>query len=269
MIKLKNQYQGTGLAWYALVSYAPEMREQVYQWLDGHQCEPLYLTSPLESLLAQSPLLIALKYGSDDSLMARLPPERTLFFSAPATVDFQQVSTQLRWRMLVYFSGKLRGLLHYYHPQVASCFFSAADQEVTSQWLGIFCSVVFLRQSLREPACWTETGDFTSTPDMSVWHLHSSQEEALNRFYEEREVLAWAQANQTVPDWSVQIAVTRFCADWKIDQQLLIDRLRDLADKTGQPLSLHQYDPEKFARLTMDAKVSHIESMILREHQHD
>ncbi|MEI8631857.1 hypothetical protein P4S72_06745 [Vibrio sp. PP-XX7] len=55
MLNLIHEYQGQPLSWYALVSDAPGSREHLYQSVDGHPVEPLYLNTPLEALLAQSP----------------------------------------------------------------------------------------------------------------------------------------------------------------------------------------------------------------------
>ncbi|CAM4009315.1 hypothetical protein VA7868_01370 [Vibrio aerogenes CECT 7868] len=264
MLKLKAEHQGQPVRWYALVSDAPDLRQQVYQWLDGHDCEPLYLSTPLEPLMAQSPLLITLKYGGGDALMTQLPPAYTLYFSAPDSLSADEVADQLRWRMLVYYHGQTRGLLHYYQPQIAGYFFSRTDDAVTSSWLGGLYSVVYYRQTLSEPQCWQEAGDYTSHPDQDIRVLQPSQEQALEVMFQEREIVQWAQHSRAPIDWPVQHAVTRFCHHHHIEEKALKYRLRNLSAKTGQPPVLTHTDETGFARLNEAEKVNQLESIALK-----
>ncbi|SHO59073.1 DUF4123 domain-containing protein [Vibrio quintilis] len=264
MLKLNAEHQGQPVVWYALVSDAPDLRQQVYQWLDGHDCEPLYLSTPLEPLMEQSPLLITLKYGGGDALTAQLPPAYTLYFSAPASLSAGDVADQLRWRMLVYYYGQTRGLLHYYQPQIAGYFFSRTDDAVTSGWLGGLYSVVYYRQTLSEPPCWQEAGDYTSNPHMDIWVLQPSQEQALETMFQERAIVQWAQDRRASIDWPLQHAVSHFCQHHQIEDDTLKYRLRDLSVKTGQPPALTHTSEAQFVRLNEAEKVNQLEAIALK-----
>ncbi|MEI8631856.1 hypothetical protein P4S72_06740 [Vibrio sp. PP-XX7] len=173
---------------------------------------------------------------------------------------------QLRWRLLVYFAGQRKGIFHYYQPEIASYFLSGSDEQSTSDWLGALCSVGFYCQTLSAQPGWVEIGDYTSTPDMTLWSLPPDQTLALDRLYEEREVQHWGNDTQT-PDihWPTQNAVTRFCDTYTIEAPTLRARLRQLAHRTQRAPAFAPMNEAQFTRLSPEDKVTQLEQIAVRE----
>ncbi|MDW6091238.1 DUF4123 domain-containing protein [Vibrio rhizosphaerae] len=264
MLNLTHEYHGQAVNWYAVVRGDTGLAAAVYQWIDGHQIEPLYLMTVLETLQDESPLVIALKYGSGDPLTDKLPPEQTLYFSAPAQVSLAEVLHQLRTRMVVYFEGNTTGLLHYYHPQVASYFFTLAAAEETSGWLGLCCSAMVYRQQLSEPPGWVEVGDGHSQADPDVWVMQPGQAQALTRLSEDKTIAAWAQQSDIREiDWLCQHQVTRFCDNHNIQAAPLQNQLRLWAQQNQFYLDTFQPE-EQFLALQPEQKIAQLEQRVAR-----
>ncbi len=264
MLNLTHEYHGETVNWYAVDRGDTGLAPAVYQWIDGHQIEPLYLMTVLDSLQDESPLVIALKYGGGDPLTDKLPPEQTIYFSAPMNMAMDDVLHQLRTRMVVYFEGNTTGLLHYYHPQVASYLFTLADREDTSGWLGLCCSAMVYRQQLSESASWVEVGDGHSEADPDVWVMQPSQEQALERLHEDKVIAAWAQqADVDEIDWLCQYQVTRFCQTYDIQAEPLQNHLRLWAQQNT--FNLDDFQPEEqFVALLPEQKIERLEQRVAR-----
>jgi hypothetical protein len=253
--------------WYALVSHYPGMRQEVYAALQEHDAEPLYLLTVLEELLETSPVFIELLSDSDP-VIALLPQEYTLYFSAPVDCAFDTLVSHLRLRMNVLFDGMRKGLFHYYHPRVASYFFSRSDMSDTASWLGPFCSVQLLQQTYDSEPRWAEFGDGEPLDDKSTWLLTQSQDQALNAQFEEQDVVTWAEVhgiNQI--NWPYQNATTAFCNDLNIDDPQLITQMRNIVDQYDVNPRLFNTHNKQFSRLNTQEKVEFIEQYLARENQ--
>ncbi|CAM3983533.1 hypothetical protein VA7868_03654 [Vibrio aerogenes CECT 7868] len=269
MLTLTHEHQGTAVAWYALVNYFPDSHQLVYQAIDSHQVEPIYLNTALEKIQDESPLLIALKYGGSEPLTEQLPLQQTLFFSAPAALPFETIAEQLRWRMLIGYHGERKGVFHYYTPEVASYFFTDSSARSTSAWLGAFYSVGFYSQKHSEAQQWREVGDYTSAPDLSMWMLLPDQEQALYLMNEEREIREWAKESEIGPiNWPAQQAVNQFTEHHNIQDDILIVRLRQLAQQNGQLPQVAAADQLFFSHLSAEEKIIHLEQIVLRRVHH-
>ncbi|SHO58237.1 DUF4123 domain-containing protein [Vibrio quintilis] len=269
MLTLTHEHQGEPVAWYALVNYFPDSHRLVYQAIDGHQVEPIYLNTALEKIQDESPLLIPLKYSGNDPLTEKLPSQQTLYFSAPADLPFETLAEQLRWRMLIGYHGERKGVFHYYHPEIASYFFTDSTTRSTSAWLGAFYSIGFYSQKYSEQQQWREVGDYTSTPDLSLWMLLPDQEQALYLMNEEREVKDWAEERKIQSiHWSAQREVNAFSEDHNIQDDILIVRLRELAQQNGQLPQVATTDQTFFSHLSAEEKIIHLEQIVLRRAHH-
>lgn len=71
MLVLEKHCNNIAVNWFALVNHYHNMQAEVYEGISGHLVEPLYLSTPVESLLNRSPLVIALQ--AEDPIVNSLP----------------------------------------------------------------------------------------------------------------------------------------------------------------------------------------------------
>lgn len=215
------------IRWFALVNHYDNMPVEIYQNITDHTVEPLYLTTPLESLLERSPLVISLK--KNDNLISLLPQEKTIYFAANEDISFRQVLSQLRNRLQIQFDGDRKGLFHYYIPPVASYFFYRANEEDLSKWLGCLSAICFYKQIKSEVNKWVHIEGEFNLVSPATWLLTQSQEQGLNDKFIEQEIDAWAQAEDIQAlDWKNQKSVSSFCTEHQIEQPKLLSIIRHL-----------------------------------------
>lgn len=182
----------------ALVSYYPDMHKGIYQQCQDRNITPLYFQTALKELFEQSPLLIELL--PQDPLISVLPQRNTLFFHAPDHVSVTQMISHLRERMNVVFDGELKGLFHYYLPEVASYFFCHSQSEDTHKWLGCMTGISLNRQTLTEPPEWVEIiGDDSFSEEKRTWLLTQSQSDALTRHAMDKTALSDNSTPENTP----------------------------------------------------------------------
>ncbi|MDC5707237.1 DUF4123 domain-containing protein [Vibrio europaeus] len=263
-LSLCEKQQKQRVNWYALVNHYDNMLAEVFQKISDHTVEPLYLTTPLESLLDRSPLVVSLKKG--DALINSLPQKETLYFAAPLDISFKQVLQQLRNRLQIQFDGDRKGLFHYYLPSVASYFFFRASQEDSSKWLGCLSAVCFYKQVKSEVNEWVHIEGEFSPFSSATWLLAQSQEQGLNDKFIEQEIDAWAQAEDIQAfDWKNQKSVNSFCTQHQIEQPKLLSKLRHLVHTYSISLdNRYQVDTNQ----TSENIVKQLEQLISREYNY-
>ncbi|EKO3393522.1 DUF4123 domain-containing protein [Vibrio fluvialis] len=262
MLVLDSHCNGEPVNWFALVNNYHNMHAEVYNSISGHLVEPLYLSTPVESLLDRSPLLIALY--EHDPMANILPKEHTLYFSAPLNVSFDVALAQLRNRLHIQFSGNRRGLFHYYFPSVASYFFECSDTIDTGKWLGCFSSLYFYRQTYSDLANWSKVVGEGGGPALNLWLLTESQENALNDKYHENEIAQWATENNIKElNWQKQKMVHLFCSQHQITEPHIFSRLRHLIQRYD--VALNDLDFHSKSHQTSENIVEHIEYLMSRE----
>lgn len=264
-LELTSHDNEVPINWFALVSHYDNMQREVYQKISGHLLEPLYLSTPLESLLSRSPLVIALY--PNDPLIHALPKENTLYFSAAADTSFDTALAQLRNRLQIQFSGNRKGVFHYYLPSVASYFLSRSDKDETARWLACFTAVYFYRQTLSELPDWLNMQGNGQAQDENIWLLTPSQEHALTDKYDENEIAQWAEAeNVSSLNWNKQKRVNTFCAHYHIEQPQQRSRLRQLVQRYDVVLNELNFMPNH--QQTSESIVEQLEKWLSREYEY-
>jgi hypothetical protein len=266
MNELDSKFHLGRTKWYALLSHYEGMREQLFSVIDGQEYEPLYLLTSLDVILEISPVFIELK-SDRDPLLTELPEASVFYYSAPSEVPFSVLVAHLRLRLNVLFDGLRKGLLHYYHPRVASYFFSRSSDKETSAWLGPFSSVQFLEQCFDREAHWVECGDGGSVSDNSTWIMQPSQDRALTQQCGDQEIRMWLDAHHHESvDWAIQQSATQFCDQLTIIQPELRVRLRNAVHHYQvNPRRLNTGDPQ-FSELATEQKIECIEQYLAREY---
>lgn len=263
--RLITQHKETSVHWYALVSHYKDMHAEIYQVIKEHLVEPLYLTTPLQSLFELSPVVVALE--SNDQIVAALPPEHTIYLSAPSTFSFQDVLAQLRNRLHLQLADNKKGVFHFYLPSVASYFFSRADKRDTENWLGGCFGIYVYRQTASEAPAWLYIEGETAELDHGLWILTPSQEAALNDKFVEQAISEWAQTETLgAIDWQQQKGVDVFCSQYQITEEAHIRHLRHLVNTHKVALSDLSYHPVHSQG--PETVVQHIEQLLSREYHH-
>lgn len=165
------------LEWYALVSYYDDMHEYIYGNSSGHDIKPLYLETELSELLSISPLLIHL-YGVDDKFIPKLPIENSIYFADNKSLSMDRVINFCRSRLKV-LSNDRKGIFHYYHPIVASYFFSFSSINDTAQWLNPLWGVLYFDQAENHDDWELRYGSSNNDSLEQPWVLKPSQQESL------------------------------------------------------------------------------------------
>jgi hypothetical protein len=266
MNELQSKHNLGHTKWYALISYYKGMRQQLFSVMEDQEYESLYLLTALEATLETSPIFIELK-SACDPLVAALPEECVVYLSAPSEVPFNALIVHLRLRLNILFDGRRKGLLHYYHPRVASYFFGRSSENDTSAWLGPFTTVQFLSQCLDQTAHWMECGDGLTLSDNSTWLVTLSQDRALTEQYDDQEIVTWAAENNVeAHDWEIQKSATRFCDQQGIDAPELRVRLRNVAHRHQVNPRLFNTSNKQFSELNTQQKIEFIEQYLSREY---
>ncbi len=256
-----NQYSNIEQTWFALISDYEGMHKEVYQHIDDHAVENLYLSTSLEDLKDKSPLVVRLNHN--DPLVNVLPKENTLYFSVSKMTSFKQVLAQFRLRLQVQFSGDRKGVFHYYHPSVASYFLGLSNKDETSRWLGCFSGVCFYNQVFSSNEEWVYR-DGEEQMSSSIWLLTQSQEHALKEKFVEQKIKTWADSEQLeFVDWQKQKCVSTFCSQYGIETPDLIHQLRRWVQRYD--LSLEQLNLPLNTAQTTESVVEHIEQLLLKE----
>jgi len=263
-LSLHETQQKQRINWYALVNHYENMPAEVFQKISDHIVEPLYLTTPLESLLDRSPLVVSLKKG--DVLINSLPQKETLYFAAPLDISFEQVLDQLRNRLQLQYDGDRKGLFHYYVPSVASYFFYRASEADSSKWLGCLSAVYFYKQIKSEEDEWVVIEGEFSPFSPSTWLLTLSQEQGLNDKFIEQEIDSWAHA-ENIPsfNWKNQKSVSSFCTQHQIEQPKLLSTLRHLVHTYNVSLDIQYHVDENQVPENI---VKQLEQLISREYNY-
>ena len=265
MLVLEKHCNNIAVNWFALVNHYHNMQAEVYESISGHLVEPLYLSTPVESLLNRSPLVIALQ--AEDPIVNSLPKEHTLYFSAPLHVSFDEALAHLRNRLYVQFSGNRRGLFHYYLPSVASYFFQRSNAVDTAKWLGCFSGLYFYRQTHSDLANWINVVGEGELQALTLWQLTESQESALNDKYDESDIAQWAIANRIDGvNWQKQKMAPLFFSQHQITDPQLCSRLRHVIHRYDVDLNGLSFQSKPHQ--TSENIVEQLEHLLSRENKH-
>ncbi|WP_194439836.1 DUF4123 domain-containing protein [Vibrio fluminensis] len=183
----------------ALISYYPNMHQEIYQKFQERNINYLYQQTVLEGIADKSPLIVEL--FPQDPFLSSLPQENTLLFYTSNDVEFDGIVTHLRKRLSVIFQGDLKGIFHYYLPEVSSYFFSHSDLNDTKKWLSPISGVGFFRQTITESPKWIEhIFEDSEINDVDIWRLTESQSEALTLHVMDKMVSTEKHNSNNIPN---------------------------------------------------------------------
>ncbi|MFM2486752.1 DUF4123 domain-containing protein [Celerinatantimonas yamalensis] len=170
------------LGWYVLVSYYEGMPEKIYSKIKSHTIEPLYWNTQLNDLIKFSPLIIQLKDNTDE-LLRSISAQHSLYFADNQKKSLEQITTWFRTRLNILIDNK-KGIFHYYHPIVASYFFSESSIKDTADWLAPFWGIQYLEQQVGKTSKWVfRHGKNNVTEKSQPWKMRESQIKSLIQKY--------------------------------------------------------------------------------------
>ncbi|WP_167115609.1 DUF4123 domain-containing protein [Billgrantia bachuensis] len=230
--------QSRHLSHWLILEETGQTLASLYQKVPKLEYEWLFLETPYADFLKRSPLVLRVNDAIGDLLREFAQDPRKGI--SPGIVVASQASEEevlahLRRCLSVAFYGNRKGMLRYYHPDVAAALF-AASEHVSQAWLGPI-------------ECWIWHGEaHPRTPAASAWHalcaddaasehcvdpanstqsqagaspilaLSRGQEAALERYI--RVMRAWKELRQPGESLEDPKTYRRFLASARLEQEL-------------------------------------------------
>ncbi|PKF81399.1 hypothetical protein CW749_01800 [Vibrio sp. vnigr-6D03] len=142
----------SNLKHYIIASYSASTAQEIYEFSETSEIEPLYAESELQEFLSISPIVARVETKS--TLFRRLAEGTPSDFdwswilvSVPTSMLFDHLLRQLRSSLTLSFDGARRGVFHFYNPRVAHYFFGESDPSDTQTWLGEIRQVTWISPS--------------------------------------------------------------------------------------------------------------------------
>ena len=216
-------------------------------------------------------MFIQLK-NHQDPIIQKLPPENTLYFSTIQSYSFKSLLTHLRSRMWIQWD-KIKGVMHYSIPSIASYWFEKSSPEDTKDWLGSFASMWFYSQILGQDPSWQTREGKQSAPvseqELTHWIIRDSQKNALLK-EENKQIQHWAKQNDEKNiDWETQRTLSSFCRQLDISDINLIDKLRIVSQQSPPDFSLLNLNFNDFSLKTDQEKADLFISIMKKEFNYE